>query len=439
MLQQGLQLSLAETASVYEFLDLMSTSFTETVSQICLAAVAYNYVGYPLLLFIMSVLFQAKADFVYLNRRVNRRCLPSSKYVPRVALLISAYNEALVIEAKVQNCVEIEYPSERLDFWFGLDAPTDSTAELLKRVPTSHMHVLTFPRRRGKLAVLCDLARRTQADILVLTDANTMLDRNCIRNMVRHFSDPQVGAVSGEEVRTVVEGTDPGAESIYWRYESAIKILESRLNCSQGGNGAALAVRSSLFRPRSQSIVEDFQIPLEIRFKGFRVVYDPEAIATEEIPTTFTAQFVRRVRIGAGNYQTLLRNPRYLNPMNGLLTFTFISHRVLRWLGPLFLLTAFFCSIAMAVHSKFGAVLALQCVFYSTALIGYASKKRGRSAGWFAAPLNFCCMNLALLMGLYTYLTGRQGATWSATPRASQPAQHDGSMDGEGQKTATAA
>jgi cellulose synthase/poly-beta-1,6-N-acetylglucosamine synthase-like glycosyltransferase len=257
--------------------------------------------------------------------------------------------------------------------------------------------------------------------------------------MVRHFSDPRVGAVSGEEIRTVVKGTDPGAESMYWRYESAIKILESRLNCSQGGNGAALAVRSSLFRPTLQSIVEDFQVPLEIRFKGFRVVYDPEAIATEEITPTFSAQFARRVRIGAGNYQTLFRNPGYLNPINGLLTFSFISHRLLRWLGPLFLLTAFFSSIAMAADSKFGAVVTLQWVFYSTALIGYALKKRGRSAGLFAAPLHFCSMNLALLMGLYTYMTGRQGATWSVTPRASQPAQPHGSMDRDEQETTAAA
>jgi cellulose synthase/poly-beta-1,6-N-acetylglucosamine synthase-like glycosyltransferase len=171
------------------------------------------------------------------------------------------------------------------------------------------------------------------------------------------------------------------------------------------------------------SIVEDFQIPLEIRFKGYRVVYDPEAIATEEITPAFSAQFARRVRVGAGNYQTLFRNPAYLNPLNGLLAFTFISHRLLRWLAPLLLLAAFFCNIALAVRGNLILLLALQCAFYSTALIGYALKKRGKPARLLSAPLHFCSMNLALLLGLHAYMTGRQGATWAATPRATQALQ----------------
>ena len=182
---------------------------TESAVWICLSLVVFHYVGYPLLLFVFSALSQAKSDFIYLIRRANRRCPFQADYVPRVALLMSVYNEEAVIRAKVKNLLGIDYPSDRLEFLVGLDAPVDSTGELLSQTPSSRLCVFPFQTRRGKLAVLCDLAGRTSAEILVFTDANTMLEKNCIRNLVRHFADPRVGAVSGEEIRVVTPGTDP--------------------------------------------------------------------------------------------------------------------------------------------------------------------------------------------------------------------------------------
>ena len=393
----------------------------EVIFWICLGLLAYHYVGYPLLLFVLSALSQATSDFWYLVRRRNRRCLLQTDYVPQVALLMSAYNEEAVIRAKVKNALEIDYPSDRLEFLLGLDAATDSTGEVLSQTQLNRLRVFPFQTRRGKLAVLCDLAGHTSAEILVFTDANTMLEKNCVRNLVRHFGDPRVGAVSGEEIRVITPGTDPGAEPLYWWYESALKILESRLDCSLGGNGAALAVRRSLFRPRKQSIVEDFQIPLEIRFEGYRVVYDPEAVAIEEITPTFSAQFARRVRIGAGNYQTLFGNLGCLNPLKGLVTFCFFSHRVLRWFVPVFLLAAFSCSILLATQPEYAVLLAAQRVFYLMAGLAYRLKKNGKPARLFSLPLYFCSMNFALLLGLLRYLSGRQTLTWKPTLRQIRP------------------
>src|SRR2546423_8553061 len=161
----------------------------------------------------------------------------------------------------MENSVQIDYAVGKKVLYMDVAIATYATAELANQVRSEHVHVFEFEVRRGKLAVLCDLARQTSADILVLTDANTMLERNCVRNMVRHFADANVGAVSGEEIRTVARGTDPGAESLYWRYYAAIKGLGGRLNCSLGGKGAALAGRRWLFQPE-QYIVEDFQITL---------------------------------------------------------------------------------------------------------------------------------------------------------------------------------
>jgi cellulose synthase/poly-beta-1,6-N-acetylglucosamine synthase-like glycosyltransferase len=389
----------------------------EVIFWLCFAAMAYNYAGYPLLLFALSALAQAKSDFLYLIRRRSRRRSLATESMPQVAVLIAAYNEERVIRAKAQNCLEIDYPADRVEFLVGLDAPTDSTADHLAQVQSQRFRVVHFAERRGKLAVVCDLARKTSAEILVLTDANTMLDRSAVRNLVRHFVDPSVGAASGEEIRVAVPGAEAGAEGLYWRYESAVKILESRLNCSLGGNGAALAVRRSLFNPRRDLIVEDFQIPLEIRFQGHRVVYDPEAIAVEEIAPTLSAQFGRRVRIGAGNYQTLFAHLEYLNPRHGFLAFSFFSHRVLRWLTPLLLPLGFVCTLWLAMRPSFALLVVIQALFYLMAAVGYWLKMRAKPLRVCSGPFHFCSMNLALFLGLLRFVKGQQRLAWKPTPR----------------------
>ncbi len=398
----------------------MGMSRLELLFWICMGLVVYNYVGYPLVLFLFSVLSQAKSDLLFLFHRGGRRCVPSIQYLPHVAVLMSAHNEEEVIQAKVKNTLASDYPSDRFEFLIGLDAPTDSTADLLSPMQFGQLRVTHFEDRRGKLAVLTSLAEQTTAEILVITDANTSLDSNCIRSLVRHFVDPRVGAVSGEEKRVASLGSDPAAEALYWRYESALKLLENRLDCTMGGNGSVLAVRRSLFRPEKQTIIEDFQIPLEIRLRGYRVIYDPEALAVEEIAPNLSAQFARRVRIGTGNYQTLFANLQCLNPLKGMLAFCFFSHRVLRWLAPLLLLIALGCSALMAGHGSFTMLLTAQCVFYASACLGYLFKKWRKPVRLFALPLHFCSMNLAMLLGLLRYLSGEQKLTWASTPRLAQ-------------------
>lgn len=395
----------------------MSTLIPEIIFWSCVCAVVYNYAGYPVLLFALSMFSQAKSDLRFLFGSRARRRRPSEGDLPTVAILLSAYNEEAVIRAKVENCLGLEYPHDRIEFLIGLDAPQDSTPEILTQMYSSRLRVRHFPNRQGKLAVLCTLAQQTNADIVISTDANTMLKADCVRTLIRHFSDPRVGAVSGEEIRITGRGTDAAGESIYWRYESALKFLENRLNCSLGGNGSVLAVRRPLFRLKKPSIVEDFQIPLDIRFKGYRVVYDPEAVAVEEIAPTVSAQFARRIRLGVGDFQALFGNLACLNPRNGLPAFCFFSHRVLRWLGPVFLLIAFLASLFLVEEPMFRFLLSVQCGFYAGAYLGYLRKKRGKAAGILGLPVNFCSMNLALLLGLFQYLSGRHSTIWKATPR----------------------
>lgn len=394
----------------------MATLLLEITFWACVGAITYNYVGYPCVLFVLGMCAQVKSDLIFLLSRKSRRCRVSED-VPKVAVLVSAYNEEDVIVDRIANLRDLNYPTDSMEILIGLDAPTDATARLLHQVESASVRVFHFPIRRGKLAVLRDLAQETSSEILVFTDANTMFDRDCVRNLVRHFADPKVGVVSGEEVRIATAGTYRSAERASSRYETALRLLESRLNCSLGAYGAVYAIRHNLFEPDKFSFVEDFKIPTQIRFNGYRVIYDPEAIATEEIPPMLADQFERRIRLSTGSYETLFRNPQFLNPLKGLPAFAYLSHRVLRWLTPLFLVVAFVCNLWIASPPLYAGLLAAQILFYGLAATGYLQSKKSPSTGLLSLPCHFVAANLASALGFWRYIGGRQSAAWKVTPR----------------------
>ncbi len=389
-----------------------------------LLLLAYTYVLYPLLLFCLATLVQAVRDLRFVVGRTSRRVRESE--LPRVDIVVAAHNEEDVIAAKVRNTAELRYPADRIQLVLGLDAPTDDT-EARARAAAAHTfgcRVVRFPERRGKLAVIRDLVETSPADVIVFSDANTLLDRNCVLNLARHFADPAVGAVCGELQVVSAEGGHR-MESFYWRYEVGLKFLESRLNCVLGANGAVYAVRRELFRSDGNWIIEDFQLPMEIRISGKRVVYDPEAIAAEEAAPTLAAEFQRKSRIGAGNYQVLLRNPSFLNPLNGMVWVAYISHKVLRWLAPLLLIGAFTSNLFLLRNPLNATLFGLQAGFYLLAAMGWIQARRGRRLKILSVPLYFCSMNLALLNGMRLLITGRHSAIWSRTARAAQAAAVD--------------
>jgi len=388
------------------------------------AALAWSYLLYPLLMFLLAALRQVGRDLRFILRRGNRRNRPAGDFSPRVAMLVAAYNEAAVVGEKLRNTAALEYPAGKMEFLLGLDSPSDSTPELVRAFSHPAMRVFYFATRRGKLAVLRDLAGLTNADILAFSDANTMLEPDALRRLTRHFADPEVGAVCGE-LRVVSPGDHTPLESLYWRYEVALKFLENRMNCVLGANGAVYAVRRDLFHVDPRWIVEDFQLPMEIRFAGHRVVYDPEALGSEEAAPSFSSEFRRKVRIGAGDYLCLFTSPHYLNPLRGMPALAYVSHKVLRWMGPLFLVTAWAASawLAAAGNPAYLAAFAAQTIFYLLALAGFFRERGGQKAGRFTGlPFYFAGMNLALLAGLFRFLTGQQQGVWNATPRGATAA-----------------
>jgi cellulose synthase/poly-beta-1,6-N-acetylglucosamine synthase-like glycosyltransferase len=394
----------------------MRLSVTEGIFWVSVAALAFSYAVYPLVVFLLAARKQTWRDLSFLLARQNRRRTPREEFAPSVALLVAAYNEEGVIEGKIRNTLELEYPAEKMEFLLGLDAPTDATAECAGRILHPAFRLMPFAVRRKKLAVIRDLAERTTADLLIFSDANTLLEADCLQRLARH-ADAEVGAVCGE-LRLTSPGGGPKMESLYWRYEVALKFLANRLNCVLGANGAVHAVRRELFRADRHWIVEDFQVPMEIRYSGRRVVYDPEAVGTEEAAPSLGAEFRRKVCIGAGDFQTLFSSLHFLNPLKGMPAFAYFSHKVLRWLGPEFLLSAWVASAVVAPqHALYAGGFAAQTIFYLLALAGYAAEQRGRHPKLLGLPLYFSAVNLALLLGLLRLLGGRQATTWSATPR----------------------
>ena len=398
-------------------------SIAEIIFWVSAGCVAYSYAIYPALLFVTASLRQTARDLKFILARRNRRSANRAPFEPSVAVLVAAFNEESVIEQKIRNSAQIDYPAEKLEFWLGLDSPTDGTAARTRSVAPASFKVMEFSERRGKLAVIRDLAQRTQADVLVFSDANTMLEPDAVTALARHFADENVGAVCGE-LRVVSADGKPELESAYWRYEVGLKFLENRLNCVLGANGAVYAVRRELFNPHPSWIVEDFLVPMKIRFGGHRVVYAPEAVATEPSAPDFAAEFRRKVRIGAGDFQTLFRNPDFLNPLVGMPFVAYVSHKVLRWLGPLFLPAAWIGAGAAALGGNvfYAAAFALQTIFYALALFAAGLQRSGRKLGILGLPLYFAAMNLALFLGLLRFLTGRQKAVWASTPRNSATA-----------------
>jgi len=409
----------------------------------CIGAIVYNYVGYPFVLYLLGALVQAKSDFEFLIAGENRRRPQQASYKPSVAVLVAAFNEEVVIEGRIRNLLEISYPSDLIEILIGLDSPTDSTSLILSQFRSTRVRVFKFPKRRGKLAVLRDLAQQTSAEILLLTDAETMFAPDCVQKLVQHFADPAVGAVGGQ-LRVLDRDGNVPVEGVYWRYELLLKSLESKLNCVVGMVGSLYAVRSALFHAQRPSFAEDFQLPMQIRVSGRRVIYEPAALAVETATPTFAAEFRRRIRLGAADYQILTHNFGFFNPLNGFVTFSYVSHKVLRWLGPFLLLTVLISNLCLISKPIYCGLLLVQSGLYAMASLGFLLATNGKSHKFLAIPFYFFSMNLALLCGFFRFLTGRQSMAWDPTVRtfesvsASRPQAYSAISDfTRGNRTAT--
>jgi cellulose synthase/poly-beta-1,6-N-acetylglucosamine synthase-like glycosyltransferase len=389
---------------------------------LALGLVAFSYVGYPLLLAAWEAVREFRATLRLLGGGPDRRADAADGPAawPRVSLVFSAFDEASCIRQKIENCLALDYPPDRLEIVVGCDGCSDRTAELARAAGGDRVQVHELSPRAGKASVLTRLVPAAQGDVVVLTDANVMLEPGALRALVRRFRDPAVGAVVGR-LQLVNPDSHEVEEGVYWRYETLLKYYEGKHGCVLGANGGIYAIRRLLFSPLgADTVTDDFVIPARIAVRGWKVLFAPDAIALEDAAGDAGREFVRRARIGAGNWQALARVPDLLDPRTGFLFFAFVSHKLLRWMTPFLLAGALAASAAASVApGAWGlrAVLAAQLAFYGLALAGRARGSGGTVRRLATIAHYFVAMNAALAVGLWRFVRGTQSAAWQRTPR----------------------
>jgi cellulose synthase/poly-beta-1,6-N-acetylglucosamine synthase-like glycosyltransferase len=395
-----------------------------TLLWLALGLVAFSYVGYPLALAAWGAAHDLVGALRFLGGGRDRRDRSGPIEWPRVTLVIAAFDEEECIRAKIQNSLALDYPADRLEILVGCDGCTDRTATIAREAGGSRVRVLELTPRSGKASVLARLVPAGTGDVVVLTDANVMLEAGAVRALARRFLDPSVGAVVGR-LRLLNPTNGEFEEGIYWKYETLLKYLEGKRGCVLGANGGLYAIRRILFGPLPpDTITDDFVIPLRIAVRGWRVPFEPMAVAYEETTEDAGKEFGRRARIGAGNWQAIARVPDVLDPRTRFVFFAFVSHKLLRWATPLLLPVALFATAALAVTPGawgYRLLLVAQLGFYGLALAGRQGV--GGPLGRVASVAHyFVAMNVALAVGFWRFVRGTQGPTWRRTERTARAA-----------------
>lgn len=384
----------------------------------CVLGVAHTYFLYPLLLVAIDAMRGVEADLRYLGGKGDRRTRAEPLSLPHVSLVVAAWNEAEVIADKVQNSLALDYPPERFEVVIGSDGSDDGTDEIVAGFDDRRVRLVSAAERAGKVAVLNRTVPSATGDIVVLSDANTQIDAQAIRKLVRHFTDPTVGVVCGR-LRLYNPKKSGYEESGYWLYESFLKLREGRRGAVMGANGGIYAIRKKLFAPLPrETIVDDFVVAMRCLQRGYRVIYDPEAVAVEETTENYARERVRRIRIAAGNFQSLGLIGNLLDPRHGFVAFAFFSHKVLRWLVPFLLAFAFLANLSLlGSGALYQATFAAQLAFYWMALVGFAVRLPGPLGAVASAARYFVEMNIGMAQGFVRWLRRTQKPTWERTAR----------------------
>lgn len=390
----------------------------QTFFWVSFALAFYTYVGYGLVAWLM-----AKAV------RLVRKPQELQAFEPEVTLVVPAYNEADILKSKVENSLALDYPKEKLKLLFITDGSTDHSAEVLGQYPTvQHLH---SPFRGGKSMAENRAMEFVQTPFVVFTDCNSYLNKEAIRELVKHYQNPAVGAVSGEKKVMSQDSASGAGEGLYWKYESFLKRCDSQIYSLMGAAGELVSFRSDLFQPlEKDTILDDFIQSLRIVEKGYRVIYEPNAYAMEDPSASLAEEMKRKIRICAGGWQSMVRLKSLLNPFRQpLVTFLYVSHRVLRWsITPVALALLLVLGLVLSVTSGgMYTVLAIgQVLFYLLAWAGWQAEARGRTIGPLLVPLYFTMMNVAVFAGFRRYIKNAQPAAWEKANRT--PSSFEGSL-----------
>jgi len=390
--------------------------FLEVLFWIFAFIIFYSYIGYGILLYL---LVKIKRIFTKKEQETETALL-----FPDVTLFVAAYNERDFIPQKMQNSFSLDYPREKMKHVWITDGSDDGTPEILKQY--EGVEVFHQSERAGKIAAMNRGMAFVKTPIVIFSDGNTMLGKESIQRIVKLFNDPKVGCVSGEK-RIFNKDTVAATEGIYWKYESMLKRWDAELYSVVGAAGELFALRTELFRPvEKDTLLDDFIISLRIAEQGYKIQYDPEAYAIENPSASVKEELKRKIRISAGGIQSVVRLKELLNPFKyGVLSFQYISHRVLRWtLAPLglsiILLANLFISLQQGIlifHHLFTWLFWGQILFYSLALLGWILEERHIKIKLLFIPYYFFIMNLAVYLGFFRYIRRQQSVNWERAKR----------------------
>jgi len=372
-----------------------------------LGLLAYLHFGYPLILVTL--------------KRLRPRWVRRADFTPAVDFLIGAYNEEAAIRRKLENCLALDYPRDRLRIVVALDASTDGTEAIVREYSDQGVQLVVAPQRRGKAANFREIVPGLKGEIIVFSDAGSVYRADTLRQLMRNFADPEVGCVGGRlryrnpDATSVSQG-----EGLYWSYEVFLRKTESAIGSSVVLSGAVYAIRRELYRPVPDDLPDDFLCPLQVLDQGKRVIYETETEITETMATSARGEMLTKVRIISGNFAALRRMKHLLNPFRSpLLSLQLLSHRLLRWF-VLPLAALMLGSSLLLTHRPFYLLaLAGQLVFYTLAGVGWLMDLGGRRSRLAFLPYYFVLVNLAAAWGAWNGLAhrGRGAGIWEPVER----------------------
>lgn len=384
---------------------------------ICVFLVFYTYIGYEMLLW---VLVQIKR---FVRGKAAQRDLPADDVLPHVTFMICAYNEQDIVDMKMENTLQLDYPHDKLHIMWVTDGSTDQTNERLAQYP--EVEVVFTPERKGKTAALNHGISQVHSEITVMTDANTIVNPEAIREIVRCFQDPRVACVAGEK-RVMARNDGQSAaegEGLYWKYESALKRMDSELYSAMGAAGELNAIRTKFYQPMPETaLLDDFVMSMRMVDQGYKIAYTSDAYAMEYGSADLTEESKRKRRIAAGGLQSIWWLRQMMNPFRRpIVAFQFVSHRVLRWsITPIALIALIPLNVAL-VFLKAGTVYnfiwLLQILFYLAAFASWLLEKQGRKSRLLYVPYYFLFMNLNVFRGMKYLSTHKTSGAWEKAKR----------------------
>ena len=370
----------------------------------CAFAIFWTYLGYPIFLLALS--------------KYKHQYIRTGPLEPKVSIIIAAYNEQLHIKDKIESCLAIDYPKEKLEIIVASDCSSDDTNEIVRSYESRGVILADIKYRGGKTAAQNHAATKSSGEILVFTDASTEIPKNVLQSMVSNFYDERVGCVGADLQYVSDQQSSVGKGNLaYWNYERKIRELETSINSLVGVSGALYAVRSSLYTGLEADMSSDFVIASDIFLKNKITVNSSLVTSVEKTNEKTQDEFKMRVRVAVGSINALIRYSRLLNPFqHGLYSIQLLSHKVLRYTAPLFLITLFLVNFSIALDSDSKLLLFSfygQCLFYASALLGWLAQELKIKIPGLHIPFYFCSINAAALWAWYLYFKGERMVVWT--------------------------